>query len=140
MMKECDCQGLDKGSAGKSYTWGCSYSVYNYSRCKFARPRSEPRKFAMTALKKLLPTEIKMENLCHNLADEVALFHKQMAPECFKNMLCDGGDGCRIGRRERERPYGGVTTVVDFCAHSHQDSNMIKVYLEHTVPGRGAIP
>ena len=140
MMKECDCQGLDKGSARKSYTWDCSNSVYNYSRCKFVRSWSEPRKFAMTALKKLLPTEIKMENLCHNLADEVAPFHKQMAPECFGNMLCDGGDGCRIGRRERERPYGGVTTVVDFSAHPHQDSNMIEVYLEHTVPGRGAIP
>ena len=94
----------------------------------------------MTALKKLSPTEIKMENLCHNLADEVALFHKQMAPECFENMLCDGGDGCRIGRQERERPYGGGTTVVNLSAHPHQDSNMIEVYLEHTVPGRGAIP
>ena len=35
-------------------------------------------------------------------------------------------EGCRIGRRATGRPYSSVTTVFDFCAHSHKDdSNMI---------------
>ena len=61
-----------------------------------------PRNFAMTASKKLLLTEIKMENLCQDLANEVAPLHKHMAPECFENMLCNvalaGGRGS--GHRE----------------------------------------
>merc|ERR1719186_1790283 len=30
---------------------------------------------------------------------------------------------CRVGRNKGQRPYSGITTVVDFCAHSHKDTN-----------------
>ena len=115
--------------ASKSYTWGCSAGLYTYGTCKFAKSASKPRKFQMKKnySKAPLPAEMEVSNVCHDLADKVAPLHQIMAPDCYKNMeFFDRGGGCRIGRRERGRPYSGVTTVVDFCAHSHQDtSNMI---------------
>ena len=86
------------------------------------------RKFRITrGSQSVLPAEAELEEVCHRLAERVAPLHRRLAPDCFNNMCLfeEAAIDCRIGR-EPGRPYSGITTVVDFCAHSHRDTtNMV---------------
>ena len=46
---------------------------------------------------------------------------------CYRNMAFYGKHGCRIGQGPApNRPYSGITCVIDFCAHAQEDiTNMI---------------
>ncbi len=57
-----------------------------------------------------------------DLATHVAPIQKRLAPDSFANMTVFERQArdCRIGRNRRGRPYSGVTTVVDYCAHAHR--------------------
>jgi len=121
--KSCRCQGLDEEKAGRSYTFGCSWSVHRQGCCKFAKSTGEVRKFKLAA--KVSEEEEKLEQISNRLADSIGKIHARLAPECHANMALFGDHGCRIGE-DPEKAYSGVTTVVDFCAHPHNDtSNMI---------------
>ena len=48
--------------------------------------------------------------------------HKILAPDCHNNMALFSDTGCRIGSGE-DRPYSGVTTVLDFWAYAHDVKN-----------------
>ena len=68
--------------------------------------------------------EAELESALQDIGDEVAALHKKMSPHSFKNMTRfeDVAKDCRIGSIAGQRPYSGITTVVDFCAHSHWDT------------------
>jgi hypothetical protein len=71
--------------------------------------------------------EEELEEVCHQLAEQVAPLHRLLAPDSFNNMTLfeEAAVDCRLGRQPG-RPYSGITTVVDFCAHSHRDTtNMV---------------
>ena len=69
--------------------------------------------------------EMNLENSSVDIADTVAPLHRRLAPDCFNNMALFSKHGCRVGNLE-DNPYSGVTCVMDFCAHAHEDdSNMI---------------
>jgi methylcytosine dioxygenase len=61
------------------------------------------------------------------LADSMALLLERVAPAAFTNLTLFSKEAghCRIGRLGDKRPFSGVTSVVDFCAHSHHDRNNI---------------
>ena len=69
--------------------------------------------------------EDRLKSVSSRISDHIVPLHRRLAPDCFNNMALFGDFGCRIGSTD-EKPYSGVTQVVDFCAHAHQDtSNMI---------------
>ena len=86
------------------------------------------RKFRITAGNQAaVPEEAALEEVCHQLADRVAPLHRLLAPDSYNNMALfeEAAWDCRLGRQPG-RPYSGITTVVDFCAHSHRDTtNMV---------------
>lgn len=127
--KTCLCQGTNQENEGQSYTFGCSWSLYNHSACKFSKSYTTgARKFRITGGNQaVVPAEEELETICHQLADQVAPLHRLLAPDSFNNMCLfeEAASDCRLGRQPG-RPYSGITTVVDFCAHSHRDTtNMI---------------
>jgi len=118
--KTCACQGLTD-FPGASYTYGCSWSMYQ-NCCKFSRSQKElVRKYRTTNEE----VEDDLEQALEDVTDQVAAWHEMMSPDSFRNMTLfeEVADACRVGRNKGQRPYSGVTTVVDFCAHSHRDSN-----------------
>ena len=64
-----------------------------------------------------------LENLLQNLATDIGPLYKAAAPDSYRNMTQFEEDGqeCRLGLKPG-RPFGGVTAVVDFCAHAHKDN------------------
>ena len=68
------------------------------------------------------------ENM-HRLADIISPLYEKVAPKSYKNMTAFSSvaSDCRIGYgknglRREGMPFSGVTTVCDFCAHSHRDT------------------
>ena len=60
------------------------------------------------------------------LADEMSFLLERVAPEAFSNLtsFSESAQFCRIGKRcDLKRPFSGVTSVLDFCAHAHHDRN-----------------
>jgi methylcytosine dioxygenase len=65
-----------------------------------------------------------LEDICIELTNRVASVYAELAPDSHANMCLFeelAGD-CRIGAGSN-RPFSGITTVCDFCAHSHKDTN-----------------
>ncbi len=61
-----------------------------------------------------------------DLADDMGLLLEQVAPDAFANLTAFSEEAkfCRIGKRpKKDCPFSGVTSVLDFCAHSHHDRN-----------------
>lgn len=76
----------------------------------------------------MVAEEKELETVCHQLAERVAPLHRLLSPDSFNNMCLfeEAASDCRLGRQPGGRPYSGITTVVDFCAHSHRDTtNMV---------------
>ena len=117
--KTCACQGSNGEYNGASYTYGCSWTMYT-NCCKFCRSTSEARKYRL----KEVQEEGTLENICDLLTDCITPHFAQLAPDCHNNMCLfeDVAEDCRIGT-EGSRPFSGITTVLDYCAHSHRDSN-----------------
>jgi len=116
--KTCACQGLNTGYNGASYTFGCSWTMYS-NCCKFCKS-TDVRKYRLSDASE----ENCLETICQNLTDAVTPSFAQLAPDCFNNMcLFDQvAKDCRIGA-SAYRPFSGITTVLDYCAHSHRDNN-----------------
>jgi len=116
--KTCACQGLNKDFNGASYTFGCSWTMYQ-NVCKFCRS-TDVRKFRL----KDGSEEINLDLICQKLTDAVTPSFEKLAPDCYNNMCLfeEVAGGCRIGTKPG-RPFSGITTVCDFCAHSHKDNN-----------------
>jgi len=116
--KTCACQGLNNSFNGASYTFGCSWTMYQ-NVCKFCRS-SEVHKFRL----KDASEEINLDKICQQLTDAVTPSFGRMAPDCYNNMCLfdEVAGGCRIGTQPG-RPFSGITTVCDYCAHSHKDNN-----------------
>ena len=68
--------------------------------------------------------EEELEDQCHLLATEIGPIYKRLAPQSYGNMTAyeSLGSDCRIGLK-RGRPFSGITTVADFCAHAHKDKH-----------------
>ena len=115
----CACQGADDKSSGASYTFGCSWSMY-FNSCKFAKSSGTVRKFRLDDEAE----EEELEDQSHLLATAISPIFKRLAPQTFGNMTAyeSLGSDCRIGLK-RGRPFSGITTVTDFCAHAHKDRN-----------------
>merc|ERR1719209_2879372 len=60
------------------------------------------------------------------MTNTVGDIYRSLAPASHANMCLfeEVASNCRIGdERKAGRPFSGITTVCDFCAHSHKDSN-----------------
>ena len=71
--------------------------------------------------------EEELEDQCHLLATEIGPIYKRLAPQSYGNMTAyeSLGSDCRIGLK-RGRPFSGITTVADFCAHAHTDKKNMR--------------
>ena len=78
-------------------------------------------------LDNLLMQEEDLERNMNDLADEMGRLLSQVAPDAFQNLtvFSSEADSCRIGNGPEPKPFSGVTSVVDFCAHSHHDRHNI---------------
>ena len=118
--KTCACQGLNMDFSGASYTFGCSWTMY-HNICKFCRS-FDVHKFKL----KDDSAEEGLEDVCLELTNTVGDIYRNLAPASHANMCLfeEVAGNCRIGdERKTGRPFSGITTVCDFCAHSHKDSN-----------------
>ena len=118
--KTCACQGLNMDFSGASYTFGCSWTMY-HNICKFCRS-FDVHKFKL----KEDSAEEGLEDICLDLTNIVGDIYHQLAPASHANMCLfeEVAHDCRIGEvRKAGRPFSGITTVCDFCAHSHKDTN-----------------
>ena len=116
--KTCACQGLDSNYNGASYTFGCSWTMY-HNICKFCRS-SEVHKFKLDDE----AAEGNLASICEELTNTVSPAYKVMAPDSFNNMglFSEIASDCRVGA-EGNKIFSGFTTVCDFCAHAHKDTN-----------------
>lgn len=79
--RNCACQGVVDTTAGASFSFGCSWSMY-FNTCKFAKSVT-PKKFKLTSKSAEKAIEVK----CNLLADTVGPLYKRMAPASYKNQV-----------------------------------------------------
>ena len=118
--KTCACQGLNIDFSGASYTFGCSWTMY-HNTCKFWGS-FDVHKFKL----KEDSAEEGLEDICLEMTNTVGDIYRNLAPASHANMCLfeEVASDCRIGdERKAGRPFSGITTVCDFCGHSHKDSN-----------------
>ncbi|XP_064619759.1 uncharacterized protein LOC135483123 isoform X2 [Lineus longissimus] len=115
-QKTCACQGFDPSLAGASFSFGCSWSMF-FNGCKFSRSRCA-KKFKL----KDESEEEEIERRFQNLATDMAPVYRTFAPQSYSNQCFyeDESNECRLGLKPG-RPFSGVTSCVDFCAHAHKD-------------------
>ena len=91
-----------------------------FNSCKFAKSSGTVRKFRLDDEAE----EEELEDQSHLLATAISPIFKRLAPQSYGNMTAyeSLGSDCRIGLK-RGRPFSGITTVADFCAHAHKDRN-----------------
>ena len=111
--RTCACQGETPETAGMSYFFGCSWSMF-YNMCKYARSRG-PRKFKLEQEREEPELELHMGNL----ASAVTPIFYRVAPEAYGIMAQHDNTAkeCRVG----QSPFAGITACMDFCSHSHKD-------------------
>ena len=72
--------------------------------------------------------EFELQLTLDNLADKVVSpLCARVAPEAYQNMVCLEADAsdCHLGHLPG-KPFSGVISVCDFCAHSHKDINTVR--------------
>lgn len=107
---------MDPETCGASFSFGCSWSMY-YNGCKYARSKTV-RKFRLSVKNE----EAEIENQMNHLATLLSPLFFAMAPKAYENQCKYENDAadCRLGLKPG-KPFSGVTTCLDFCAHSHRD-------------------
>ena len=62
--------------------------------------------------------------------DEISPLYKRLVPHAYNNMVAyeDVAGACRVGKKPG-KPFSGITTVMDFCAHSHRDRHNMEAGL-----------
>lgn len=89
-----------------------------YNGCKYARSKTV-RKFRLS----VKAEEPEIEEHMNRLATILAPLYLAVSPRAYDNQCRYEPEApdCRLGGARAGRPFSGVTTCMDFCAHSHRD-------------------
>lgn len=88
-----------------------------YNGCKYARSKTV-RKFRLSVKNE----EPEIEEHMNMLATILSPLYLAVSPRAFDNQCRYEHEApdCRLGLKTG-KPFSGVTTCMDFCAHSHRD-------------------
>lgn len=88
-----------------------------YNGCKYARSKTV-RKFRLSVKSE----EAEIEEHMNNLATILSPLYATIAPKAYENQCKYENEApdCRLGLKPG-KPFSGVTTCMDFCAHAHRD-------------------
>ena len=121
--KDCPAQG-DPTSGGGSFTFFCTKTPLQ-NKCKwFNSWATSIRNVKLMQTRQNRNIEDTLEQMIVKLAQNTIDSVEKAVPKAFHNMniFSDVGNMCRIPTGPK-RPYAGCTAVLDYCAHTHRDSN-----------------